>query len=78
MSIIIVDDEKEIADLVDVVLKNEGYETIKFYDSSDAYKEIQTNSFEGLCIVPCQLSLKKLLYSFSTANVVTKLGHLEK
>lgn len=29
MSIIIVDDEKEIADLVDVVLKNEGYETLK-------------------------------------------------
>lgn len=35
MSIIIVDDEKEIADLVDVVLKNEGYETIKFYDSNE-------------------------------------------
>lgn len=51
MSIIIVDDEKEIADLVDVVLKNEGYETIKFYDSSDAYKEIQNNKNIDLAIL---------------------------
>ncbi len=43
MSIIIVDDEKEIADLVDVVLINEGYKTLKFYDSAEAYKEIQNN-----------------------------------
>lgn len=50
MSIIIVDDEKEIADLVDVVLKNEGYETIKFYDSIDAYKEIQNNKNIDLAI----------------------------
>ena len=33
MSILIVDDEKEIADLVEVILKNEGYEVLKFYDS---------------------------------------------
>lgn len=51
MSIIIVDDEKEIADLVDVVLRNEGYETIKFYDSSDAYKEIQNNKNIDLAIL---------------------------
>ena len=51
MSIIIVDDEKEIADLVDVVLKNEGYETLKFYDSGDAYKEIQNNKNIDLAIL---------------------------
>ncbi|MFR1767491.1 MAG: VanR-ABDEGLN family response regulator transcription factor [Lachnospira sp.] len=51
MSIIIVDDEKEIADLVDVVLKNEGYETLKFYDSIGAYEEIQNNSNIDLAVI---------------------------
>ncbi len=40
MKILIVDDEKEIADLVDVVLKNEGYSTIKCYDPETAQNEI--------------------------------------
>lgn len=34
--ILIVDDEKEIADLVEVYLKNEGYEVFKFYTASEA------------------------------------------
>lgn len=51
MSVIIVDDEKEIADLVDVVLKNEGYETIKFYDSVEAYKEIKNSKNIELAIL---------------------------
>lgn len=51
MGIIIVDDEKEIADLVDVILKNEGYETRKFYDSVDALKEIQNNKNIDLAIL---------------------------
>lgn len=51
MSIIIVDDEKEIADLVDVVLKNEGYETVKFYDSNEAFKEIQNNNNIDLAVL---------------------------
>lgn len=34
--IVIVDDEKEIADLVEVYLRNEGYEVYKFYNASDA------------------------------------------
>ena len=51
MSIIIVDDEKEIADLVDVILKSEGYSTIKYYDSGEAKKEIETNSDIELAIL---------------------------
>lgn len=51
MSIIIVDDEKEIADLIDVVLKNEGYSTIKFFDSLEAYKEIEQNRTIELAIL---------------------------
>ena len=51
MSIIIVDDEKEITDLVDVILQNEGYATIKYYDSLEAKKEIETNNNIDLAIL---------------------------
>ena len=34
--ILIVDDEREIADLVELYLKNEGYEVHKFYNGADA------------------------------------------
>ncbi len=37
-AILIVDDEREIADLVEVYLKNEGYKVFKFYNSADALK----------------------------------------
>lgn len=35
-NILIVDDEKEIADLVELYLINEGYEVFKFYDATEA------------------------------------------
>lgn len=34
--VLIVDDEKEIADLIEVYLSNEGYEVCKFYNATDA------------------------------------------
>lgn len=34
--ILVVDDEKEIADLVEVCLRNEGYSVCKFYNGADA------------------------------------------
>ena len=34
--ILVVDDEQEIADLVELYLKNEGYEVFKFYKAGDA------------------------------------------
>lgn len=51
MSILIVDDEKEIADLVEVILKNEGYEVLKFYDSRLAAMEIEKNKEIDLAIL---------------------------
>ncbi len=36
--IMIVDDEREIADLVEFYLKNEGYEVLKFYNGADALR----------------------------------------
>jgi two-component system response regulator VanR len=35
-NILVVDDEKEIADLVELYLKNEDYEVFKFYNAKDA------------------------------------------
>ncbi len=35
-TILVVDDEKEIADLVEVYLQNDGYEVRKFYNAGDA------------------------------------------
>ena len=34
--ILVVDDEKEIADLVELYLKNENYEVAKFYSPTEA------------------------------------------
>lgn len=39
--ILVVDDEKEIADLVEVYLRNEGYEVAKCYDGASALKAIE-------------------------------------
>lgn len=36
MNVLVVDDEKEIADLVELYLKNEGYQVFKFYNGTDA------------------------------------------
>ncbi len=44
--IMIVDDEKEIADLLEVYLKNDGYEVYKFYNGSDALKCVDNTSLD--------------------------------
>lgn len=36
MNVLVVDDEKEIADLVELYLKNDGYQVFKFYNGTDA------------------------------------------
>lgn len=38
MNILVVDDEKEIADLVELYLKNEGFQVFKFYNGCDALR----------------------------------------
>ena len=42
MNVLVLDDEKEIADLVEVYLKNENYNVYKFYTSEEAIKCIDT------------------------------------
>lgn len=44
--ILIVDDEKEIADLLEVYLKNDGYTVYKFYNGTDALRCVDTQSLD--------------------------------
>ncbi len=51
MKILIVDDEKEIGDLVSFILSNEGFETVVFDDSADAYDFIIGNNSVDLALI---------------------------
>lgn len=46
MNVLVLDDEKEIADLVEVYLKNEFYTVYKFYDSESAIECIDNCSLD--------------------------------
>lgn len=46
MNILVLDDEKEIADLVELYLKNENYTVYKFYTSEEAIKCIESVSLD--------------------------------
>lgn len=44
--IMIVDDEKEIADLLELYLKNDGYDVYKFYKGMDALKCVESEKMD--------------------------------
>ena len=44
--ILVVDDEKELADLVEVYLKNDGYTVYKFYNGTDALKCVESTHLD--------------------------------
>lgn len=44
--ILIVDDEKEIADLIEVYLKNDGYTVFKYYNGTEALKCIEETELD--------------------------------
>ncbi|MCB8814952.1 VanR-ABDEGLN family response regulator transcription factor [Desulfosporosinus shakirovi] len=46
VSILVVDDEQSIADLIEVYLKNEGFKVCKFYNGQDALKCIMSEQLE--------------------------------
>lgn len=46
MNVLVLDDEKEIADLVELYLKNENYNVFKCYTSEDAIKYIDTEKLD--------------------------------
>lgn len=45
-NILVVDDEREIADLVEIYLKNDGYNVFKFYNGIDALKCIDETDID--------------------------------
>lgn len=45
-NILIVDDEKEIADLIEVYLKNEGFTVYKFYTGKEALECIESKNLD--------------------------------
>ena len=42
MNILVVDDEKEIADLIEICLENANYNVYKYYSSKDILKDLET------------------------------------
>ena len=50
-SIVVVDDEKEIADLIEVYLKNENYEVHTFYEPLKALSFIKSGQAVDLAIL---------------------------
>ena len=41
MNILVVDDEKEIADLIEICLENANYNVYKYYSSKDVLKDLE-------------------------------------
>lgn len=44
--ILVVDDEKEITDLVEIYLRNDGFEVVKFYNGTDALEYLARNDVD--------------------------------
>lgn len=86
MNVLVVDDEKEIADLVELYLKNDGYTVYKFYNGNDALKcvdhveidlailDIMLPDIDGLRI--CQNIREK--YNFPIIMLTAKETEIDK
>ena len=86
MNILVVDDEIEIADLIELYLKNEGYNVYKTYSSEKALKIIKQRNID-LAILDimmpeidgftlCQIIRKK--YNFPIIMVTAKITDADK
>ena len=51
MKILVVDDDKEIAQLLEIYIKNEGYEPISAYNGKEALTKLNTNPDIALMIL---------------------------
>ena len=69
--ILIVDDEKEIADLIEVYLKNDGYEVYKFYNGSDALNCIAENDVDMAVLDVMPVSYTHLMQNLITGDIVS-------
>ena len=85
--ILIVDDEKEIADLVEIYLKNENYEVLKYYSSKDilqdigglqidlAILDVMMPDMDGFIL--CE-KIRKLGYTFPIIFATAKINDIDK
>ena len=51
MKILVVDDDKEIVELLSIYVKNEGYEVVKAYDGKQALEKISAHPDIDLMIL---------------------------
>ena len=51
MKILVVDDDKEIVELLSIYLKNEGYEPIAAYSGKEALTKLSTNPEDRKSVV---------------------------
>ena len=56
--ILIVDDDREIVDLLSIYCKNEGYDPIKAYDGVDAFRKLEENADVQLIILDVMMPKK--------------------
>lgn len=86
LNVVIVDDEKEIADLIEVYLINEGFNVFKFYSAKEALEAIYNNKID-LAILDVMLpdgngfSLCKSIrekYSFPIIMLTAKEEEIDK
>lgn len=82
--ILVVDDEKEIADLVEVYLRGEGYEVLKYYNGQDALMGILSNKVD-LAILDVMLPdidgftlCRKIKLGLEVHSVIFDKEHIKK
>ena len=85
-TVLVVDDEKEIADFIELYLKNENYEVLKFYNGKDALECIENETID-LAILDVMLPdidgfeiLKqiRLKYTFPVIMLTAKVSSMDK
>jgi two-component system response regulator VanR len=85
--ILIVDDEKEIADLVEIYLKNENYNVLKYYSSQDVLNDLDNLDID-LAILDVMMpeidgfelckKLRDLGYTFPIIFATAKVEDIDK
>ena len=83
-NILVVDDEKEIADLIEIYLKNENYQVYKYYNSKNILKDLDNIDLAILDVMMpdidgfslCQKIREK--YNFPIIFVTAKVEDIDK
>lgn len=68
----VVDDKRELADLLEVYLKNDGYTVYKYYNGRDALKGIEENTPDLAILdvmLPDNLLRNAVLYSYPDTEI---------